>query len=49
MVGQLSDGANTLSTIGRIQDAVANDPDYCGLVFWAFAESGQHPGNRALA
>ena len=37
------------STKGREQDAVANDPDQSGLVFWAFAERGQHPGNRGLA
>ena len=37
------------SAIGRIQDAVADDADHSGLVFWTFTEGCQNPGNRALA
>ena len=37
------------STKGRVQDAVADDADHTGLVFWTFTEGRQHPGNRALA
>ena len=36
------------SAIGCVKDTFASDADHSGLVFWAFAESCQHPGNRGL-
>jgi hypothetical protein len=36
------------STKWRVQDAVADDADHTGLIFWAFAKCCQHIGDSAL-